>query len=378
MINTSRFTQSQVVAIIYAYLVVGMSGKDICIRYLDMPANKVGSSRTAYKHFQNIYQSFGFPKKYGGKPWQGLSKGKLASFVAEYWSRGGATKQQMLDYFPELAGPLKQAEEEEGKPSTGTRKSTGIRHTTSHRTYNNYDDDEDDYYEDEEEEVEEEDEDEYVYENPVFPNTKANITFQNTVTKPVQSTQVKHTDVGRQMAEYRRKQGSSNRNRITVSREEIEAIRRTRVSRDTDLSRRPRKYSNDDYYDESGFGSSYNGSGGNQYDGEAAGAVGAFILVAIIAIVLWKTGIISGIFTVASGILGIILGLLELFFFYGGILLAIISVFKRTIRFTWLSCLSMVVMGYGFGNIRDGNIIIGIVLIAVGGLIMTGATVRRE
>lgn len=320
--KNGNYSQQQIVDMLYEYMVEGQSAGYVCKHVLHMPESKIGNSRSAWRNLQPYYQSYGFLKRYNGA-FRNISKYKLSGYVSKYWDKR-ATEQDLINYFPEILNDLNAAKKAEGDREIS--QSSWGSSTGSSSSKPNFD-----------------------------RRKNATPTFhQGNATTSASS--------GNQTANGYRSTGTGY-----ASHRSTAAPNYNRTNYDSSYSQN----------------TSYGGS-----DGDASGGAGvlAIVVLIILAIVIIKTGCFGlfkalGFFghTVGhafGGVLGKLFWILELLLFYGGIILLVISLFKKTTRYVWLSCVGLSLMGLGFGYLSDGSILVGIIMLIIGG-ILVGIKTRR-
>lgn len=311
-----KYSQSQIVEMLYSYLVARNSAADVCVRILGMTEKQVGSRKSAWRILEPYYRSYGFLKRY--EALQRINKSKLASYVALYWNKN-ASEKDMLAYFPELAGDIakeKQYDREHPSSWGSSSSSSSSRSNTSSEWKARSLREEPDTYQG-------------FFRNDSAGNQRA----QN------------------QDSLFSRNPAAQNRNeREWKPASEWEA---------GELRQGNQSQRNRNSQSESDIGAG------------AGGIVGVIILI-IIGYAIIKSGIIGAIF---GGIFGFIGGLLrklwwilELLCFYGGIVLAVLSLIRGTLREMWLRCLLLSIMGIGFGMWADGRFWVGLAIVGITGI----------
>ncbi|MCR4792369.1 MAG: hypothetical protein K5871_06445 [Lachnospiraceae bacterium] len=123
--NGRELTQKQVTDLLYYYMVENQSGAYILSEICRMSKQEIGNTKTAWRFFDQIYTSYGFPKRYSGA-YNNINYHKLAQYVSMYWNTR-ATEKDLLAFFPEIAADYAEAKRQAGERENMPSVSTGRR-----------------------------------------------------------------------------------------------------------------------------------------------------------------------------------------------------------------------------------------------------------
>ena len=299
--KNGKYSQSQIVDMLYAYMVEKQSAAYVCESILHMERSRIGSPRQAWRILQPYYQAYGFMKRYGnGMAFRKIQKDKLRRYVNLYWDKR-ATEKDLIAFFPEILEDLNSAKiEDEERPVT---------YSTSQ-------------------------------------NSGGNRSQENSE------------------ASFQRRE-PTKRGKNSYSANQNNSQSRTNT---TTRQNRPKQYPLEqyDYRDMSNNKNYQNRNYQNNGSGEDAQGIVGIILFLIVAVVIFKSGIFSAIGHGILGIFGKLFWILELVFFYGGILLFVISLIKGTMKAVWKACLGFCLIGLGFGALAGGDIKMGLIMGVIG------------
>lgn len=302
--KNGKYTQEQITNLLYSYMVEGQSAAYVCKYILGMSETEIGNPRFAWRNLQRYYNSYGFKKKYNnGSAFRNISKKKLQDYVSLYWNKN-ATENDLIAFFPEIFNDLNEAKKIEGEREL-LRENSSVTSSINTR-------------------------------NPGYTSTSfekrepKNYTHYHTAQNTSLTRSTTHSnDTGNY---HTKKESSSKRTyKTNTPSKQMNSINNRNES----------------------------GNKTNSSDSESIFAIIVFIIV-IVAIV--KSGIISTLFHgIANGFKNLF-WILELLFFYGGIVLFIVSLFKRSTRKVWLGCIGISALGLCFGSFSTGNFLTGIIL----------------
>lgn len=308
MNKNGKYTPQQITDMLYSYMVERQTAAYVCENILHMSREKIGNPRQAWRNLEHYYHSYGFRKRYNnGMAFRRITKDKLSQYVRMYWEKA-ATEKDLIEFFPEILNDLNEAKKIEGERVVSMSEVTG-------RNYTNYN------------------------------NNSNNSNSCYEWHEPPKTQQVKNT-LQRKMSQGKTISEKSNKNNRKSSYTGNFGVRT----------------SNDNNYDNLKNNTGYPS---NTNSDDAVGILGVLAFI-IIAIIIWKTGIFSTIGHGIAGLFGKIFWLLELIFFYGGIILFIISLIRKRLSFVWKSCIGFSLLGLGFGCMSEGRFVTAIVLGIIG------------
>lgn len=302
--KNGNYTQEQITNLLYEYMVEGQSAAYICKNILGMPESEIGNPRFAWRKLQRYYNSYGFKKRYNnGSAFRNISKGKLRKYVSLYWDKN-ATEKDLIAFFPEIFDDLNEAKRIEGERellrenNPNTGRTSSTNSGSSHTSFEKRQ-----------------------------PQNYTNY-------HPAQNT-------------------SSNRSTTRSN--------YTNNFRTENASKSQRTYRTNT--PENPTSPIYNrNESGNEINSSDSGSILAIVVLIIVIIAICKSGIIPTVFHGITNGLKKLFWILELFFFYGGIILFVISLFKKTTRSCWKSCVGISALGLCFGFFSTGNFLTGIIL----------------
>lgn len=318
--KNGKYTQEQITEMLYAYMVEGQRAAYVCKDILGMTEAEIGNTRSAWTKLQRYYNAYGFKKRYNnGLAFRNISKGKLREYVRCYWDKR-ATEKDLIAFFPEILNDLNEAKRIEGEKElhTDSRQSTGTKST----------------------------------------NTKSNpyASFERREPRNHQE---------REQGNHQRYSSTSN----TTAKKKLR-------SNQTNYNRTPQTSGSRNTYTKNTYENPiYNeDASNNETTSLEAGSVLAIVVCIILIIAVWKSGIITAIGHAITNAFSNLLWILELLFFYGGIIIFIISLFRKTTRRCWKGCVGISALGLCFGFLSTGNFLTAIII----GIISLGlmATIR--
>lgn len=300
--KNGNYTQDQITNLLYYYMVEGQSGAWVCKNILGMSEKEIGNPTQAWRKIQRYYKAYGFVKRYNG----GSAFRKISKYkLQKYVSlywNKNATEKDLIAFFPEIIDDLNEA-----KRIDNEKEPWG----------------------------------------------------QNSWDGGSKST----GNTGFSMKSFeKRKPRNYTSNNVTQNTSYFETTSNNNTSKKFGLKRNYKNdtSSNQTYTVNNGRGSGYGSNSSN-----SVGVLGIVILIiAIIAIV--GSGIVSTFFYKITRGFSFIFWILELLLFYGGILLFIISLIKKTTRSVWKGCVGLSAVGLCFGFFSTGDFIVGIILGVIG------------
>lgn len=308
--NNGKYTREQITTALYDYLALGRPAYDICENVLHMEKKQIGSKKTAWRNLSYIYTTYGIGKRYKsskGYVFRNVSQSKFASYISKYWETY-ATEKDLLAYFPELKYEIEDAKKLDAENAEKYGSSWGSSSGSS-RSRN------------EEEDVTES----YNYTPPTpKPNLTSPVTQHSTREKKQQ--EIKQRTVRPQVKLPQKSTVNNNSYRQNLDQ--------------------------------------YENSGTQLSQDEARGIIFAIVGI-IIAFVVIKSGIIPAFFSGIGSLFSSLFHILELLFFYGGIIMIIYSAFKRMLRYNWMVWVGSMFLGLACGALSGGNIIACIILFVI-------------
>ena len=302
--KNGNYTQNQITNLLYYYMVEGQSGAYVCKNILGMSEKEIGNPTQAWRKIQRYYKVYGFVKRYNnGSAFQKISKNKLQNYVSLYWNKN-ATEKDLIAFFPEIIDDLNEAKriDNEKEPWGQNSWDSGSKSTGNTG-----------------------------FSMKSFEKRKPRNYASNNVT---QNTSYFET--------------TNNNNNNTSKKFGLKRNYKTATS------------SNQTHTVNSGSRSGYGRNSSNSVS--VLGIV--FLIIFIISIV--NSGIASTLFYKVTRGFSFIFWILELLLFYGGIVLFIISLIKKTTRSVWKGCVGLSALGLCFGCISAGDFLTGIILGVIG------------
>lgn len=300
--KNGNYTQDQITNLLFSYMVEGQSGAYVCKYILGMSEKEIGNTAHAWRKIQRYYKAYGFVKRYNN----GSAFRNISKYkLQNYVSiywNKNATEKDLVAFFPEIFDDLNEAKRIEGER-------------------------------------------ELLRENSWDSGSNS----------------TRNTGFFSQNFEKRKPRNYASNN-VTQNTSYFETTNNNNTSKKFGLKRnyKTATSSNQTHTVNRGSRSGYGRNSSNSVS--VLGIV--FLIIFIISIV--NSGIASTLFYKVTRGFSFIFWILELLLFYGGIVLFIISLIKKTTRNVWKGCVGLSALGLCFGCISTGDFLTGIILGVIG------------